>query len=50
MKTGDVRFVPPLPKSKQGAIDRLGSAHLDKLFLEFEKVFWDNTVDIYNLV
>ena len=50
MKTGDVRFVPPLPKSKQGAIDRLGTSLLDKLALEFEEVFWDPDMDTFNLV
>jgi monoamine oxidase len=43
--TGAVTFDPPLPPSKIGAIERLGAAVLDKLYLRFPKSFWpDNEV------
>ncbi len=41
-------FSPQLPESKLKSINNLGLARLDKLFLEFDKVFWDSTVDFYN--
>jgi monoamine oxidase len=50
LKSGDVKFEPPLPKSKQAAIDRLGVSYLEKLFLEFEEVFWDPQVDLFNII
>ena len=39
-----------LPESKQAAIRRLGIGRLDKVYLEFESVFWDNTVDTFSYV
>ena len=50
LKAKDVEFVPALPKSKQAAIDRLGVSILDKLFIEFEELFWDPTVDLLNII
>ena len=50
LKSGDVMFDPPLPKSKLAAIERLGISYLDKLFLEFEEVFWDPQVDLFNII
>lgn len=50
LKAGDIKFVPALPKSKLGAIDRLGDGLMDKLALEFDEVFWDPSVDIINFV
>ena len=48
LKKGDIRFTPPLPQDKQGAIDRLGFGVLDKIYLQFDKVFWDK--DIQNII
>lgn len=44
LKQGSVTFDPPLPKDKQSAIDRLGMGVLDKLYLKFDEVFWDEDV------
>ena len=41
LKSGDLQFSPPLPPEKQGAIDRLGMGLLDRLYLKFDTVFWD---------
>ncbi len=40
LRAGQVRFVPPLPESKRLALDRLGVGVLDKVVLEFPRVFW----------
>ncbi|MEM9878330.1 MAG: FAD-dependent oxidoreductase [Pseudomonadota bacterium] len=44
LKQGSVSFDPPLPERKQKAIDRLGFGLLDKLYLQFDEVFWDPDV------
>ena len=36
-----VHFNPPLPERKQHSIDRLGIGQLDKVYLQFDDVFWD---------
>lgn len=41
LKTGAIRFNPPLPPRKQRAIDRLGMGLLDKVYLLFDEAFWD---------
>ncbi|MEO1046512.1 MAG: FAD-dependent oxidoreductase [Pseudomonadota bacterium] len=38
-----VRFDPPLPPRKQQAIDRLGMGTLDKVYLLFDRPFWDTS-------
>ena len=45
LKAGAVRFDPPLPSDKQGAVDRFGMGLLDKVVLEFPDVFWDDSYD-----
>ena len=50
LKSGDVEFDPPLPKSKLTAINRLGISLLDKLFIEFEELFWDPSLDLFNII
>lgn len=45
LKSKSVEFIPPLPKSKRGAIDRLQMGVLNKCFLRFETVFWPKDVD-----
>ncbi|WOE75421.1 flavin monoamine oxidase family protein [Alterisphingorhabdus coralli] len=42
LKKGSVRFDPPLPQRKQQAIDRLGMGTLDKVYLLFDRAFWDD--------
>lgn len=41
LKTEAVSFDPPLPDRKRKAISRLGMGLLDKLYLQFDDVFWD---------
>ena len=44
LKSGDIEFSPPLPESKQNAISKLGMGLLQKHWLLFDKVFWDEDV------
>lgn len=41
LKEGKLNFMPPLPPEKQKAIDDIGFGKGRKLFIEFEKPFWD---------
>ncbi|MBC2904427.1 FAD-dependent oxidoreductase [Streptomyces sp. PSKA01] len=41
LKAGRIAFNPALPEEKQEAINALGAGLLDKLWLEFDEVFWD---------
>lgn len=41
LKSGNLEFAPPLPRSKRRAIEKLGMGLLDKLYLQFDEVFWD---------
>lgn len=41
LKQQRIAFSPPLPEAKQTAIDRLGYGLLDKLYMQFDEVFWD---------
>lgn len=43
LKQGAVTFTPPLPDRKVEALQRLGMGMLNKLFLLFPEVFWDET-------
>lgn len=42
LKRDVIRFLPPLPAAKREAIRRIGMGTLDKLYLKFEDVLWDN--------
>ena len=44
LKSGDLRFTPPLPADKLNAVAKLGMGLLDKLYLKFDEVFWDGDV------
>lgn len=44
LKAGDLAFTPPLPSETQSAINRLGMGVLDKVYLRYERVFWDRDV------
>ena len=44
LKQGTIRFDPPLPDRKQQAIEKLGMGLLDKVYLLFDKPFWDRDV------
>lgn len=43
LQSGDIEFSPALPAEKLTAISALGSGSLNKVWLEFPSVFWDNT-------
>lgn len=45
LKSNSVEFTPPLPKSKQEAIDKLQMGVLNKCFLRFEEAFWPGDID-----
>ena len=41
LKQGAMAFDPPLPREKRDAIDRFGMGVLDKVYLLFDRAFWD---------
>lgn len=45
LKQASVKFEPPLPESKQEAIERLGMGVLNKVYLKFPEAFWDEEVE-----
>jgi len=45
LKQALVKFEPPLPKSKQTAIERLGMGVLNKVYLKFPEAFWGGDVE-----
>ncbi|MEZ4640019.1 MAG: FAD-dependent oxidoreductase [Caldilineaceae bacterium] len=45
LKSGNVVFDPPLPQEKQRAISALGMGVLNKCYLRFPAVFWDDEFD-----
>ncbi|WP_437285519.1 flavin monoamine oxidase family protein [Sorangium sp. So ce406] len=47
LKAAAVRFEPPLPAEKQGAIDRLGMGVLNKVVLRFPHAFWSDAGVLY---
>lgn len=44
------QFVPPLPKWKVAAIERLGFGNLNKVVLCFERIFWDPNANLFGHV
>ena len=50
LKQGSIKFEPPLPDWKSGAIERLGFGLLNKVILVFEKPFWDTERDMFGLL
>ena len=41
LKASSIQFTPALPDSHQNAIAKLGFGTLDKVYLQFDDVFWD---------
>lgn len=41
LKSQDISFDPPLPAEKRRAMERIGFGVLNKLYLQFDEVFWD---------
>ncbi|KAI5289686.1 hypothetical protein KEM54_003417 [Ascosphaera aggregata] len=50
LKDQSIKFVPPLPDWKMGAINRLGYGTMNKVILVFEKAFWDVEHDIFGIL
>ncbi|KAF8927291.1 flavin-containing amine oxidoreductase-domain containing protein [Dissophora ornata] len=50
LKSGQIRFLPPLPEWKESAIQRLGFGLLNKLVLVFDKIFWDPAIELFGYV
>ncbi len=50
LKSGSIEFVPPLGPERQGAIDRLGMGLLDKVYLQFDEIFWEPDIDLLGYV
>ena len=46
LKAGKVKFTPNLPATHTAAISRLGVGLLNKLYLKFPSIFWDNSVQL----
>jgi monoamine oxidase len=40
LKSGAIRFEPPLPAEKTGAISRIGFGNYEKLAMRFDKFYW----------
>lgn len=49
LKAGAIEFNPALPAWKQEAIKKLGFGDLNKLVLQFDHVFWDDSVDFFGV-
>lgn len=49
LKSGKVKFSPPLPDRKQKAIQRLTMGILNKVALQFPQPFWDNVEILGNI-
>lgn len=41
LKAAAIDFDPPLPQAKMDAIEKMGMGLLDKLYLQFDRTFWD---------
>ncbi|KAK2784238.1 hypothetical protein FQN51_004105 [Onygenales sp. PD_10] len=50
LKKGSIKFEPPLPDWKTGAVNRLGFGTMNKVILVFEKSFWDVDRDMFGLL
>jgi len=50
LKHGDLKFQPPLPDWKTGAIDRMGFGLLNKVVLVYDKCFWEEDRDMFGLL
>ncbi|NHB78103.1 flavin monoamine oxidase family protein [Rhodobacter calidifons] len=45
LKSGSLRLAEPLAPARQQAIDRLGMGLLNKCWLRFDRISWDDSVD-----
>ncbi len=49
LKAKTIVFDPPLPETKQGAIERLGFGLLNKVVVAFDKPFWPESTPMIGL-
>ncbi|KAI1515282.1 Lysine-specific histone demethylase [Pyrenophora tritici-repentis] len=50
LKSGSIKFEPPLPDWKQDVIERMGFGLLNKIILVYEKAFWEPDRDMFGLL
>ncbi|KAI9701667.1 MAG: hypothetical protein M1820_006438 [Bogoriella megaspora] len=50
LKERTLKFHPPLPEWKTGAIERLGFGLLNKVVLVYDQAFWDEDRDMFGLL
>ncbi len=50
LKEDVITFVPPLPDTHRGAIERLGMGHLQKVYLQFPEVWWEPEIQFFGLL
>lgn len=50
LKAGTIEFEPSLPPGHVESIERLGMGHLQKVYLQFDEVFWDPDISFFGLV
>ncbi len=50
LKAGTIEFVPDLTADHRSVIDRLGMGLLDKVYLRFDRVFWDAEADLLGYI
>ncbi len=50
LQSGAISVEPALPEAHQAAIAGLGMGVLNKVFLQFDEIFWDDTVDWIGIV
>ncbi|XP_014559993.1 hypothetical protein COCVIDRAFT_13158 [Bipolaris victoriae FI3] len=50
LKSGSIKFEPPLPSWKQDVIERMGFGLLNKIILVYEKAFWEPDRDMFGLL
>ncbi|OCK81016.1 lysine-specific histone demethylase 1 [Lepidopterella palustris CBS 459.81] len=50
LKEGSIKFEPPLPGWKTGAIERLGFGLLNKIVLVYDEPFWETHRDMFGLL
>ena len=47
LKANTINFVPSLPQDKQLAIQHIGVGSFNKIYLQFDTIFWDNTITLF---
>lgn len=47
LKANTITFVPSLPQDKQLAIQHIGVGSFNKIYLQFDNIFWDDTITLF---